>query len=280
MNKKTPVIFIASLMIIIFSVLIYFGFRQRRGTPIAYQAPENIVLEVPYLEEEIDLSQGISLDLWKKLPPTKVEMTYQVTVLPWPKRLVPILEVKAFHNKTDIYFYLSWEDQSQNRELDISSFSDACAIMFSLEEARPTTIMMGFMSKTNIWQWKAAQDREFWEKITPSTRAYSDFTYPFEEEELFPVSREIPQSAVNDLLAIRVGTVTPKETQVVQGRGMWTDGFWHVVFKRLWQAANPEIDAEFRPGESRFCAFGVWNGETGDRGGRKSISEWVELRFK
>jgi hypothetical protein len=280
MSKKISVILISSLLVVVFILLVYFGFRQRRGTPVAYEAPESAVLEIPYLEEEIDLSQGISLDKWEKFPTTNVELMYQVTILPWPKRLVPVLTVKAFHNERDIYFYLSWEDENQNREHDISAFSDACAIMFPLEEVRPTTIMMGFLSETNIWQWKASQDREFWEREPPTTRAYSDFYYPFEEEELFPVSKDVPQSAANDLLAIRVGTVTPKERQIVRGRGIWADGIWHVVFLRSFQAEDSEVDVGFEPGKSRFCAFGVWNGEEGDRGGRKSISEWVELRIK
>ena len=113
----------------------------------------------------------------------------------------------------------------------------------------------------------------------PKTEAYADYYYPFEEEEIFSVSKDIPKSAVKDLLAIRVGTITPKETQNVSGRGFWKDGVWQVVFKRSLKAVDAEDDADFRPGR-KLCAFAVWNGAKGDRGGRKTISDWAELDVK
>ncbi len=55
---------------------------------------------------------------------------------------------------------------------------------------------------------------------------------------------------------------------------------WHVVFKRSLRVASIEDDVVFNSGEEKMlCAFAVWNGATGDRGGRKSISGWVELEI-
>ncbi len=140
--------------------------------------------------------------------------------------------------------------------------------------------MMGFMGKSNIWQWKASQDKEYWLKEKPETKSYVDFYYPFEEKELFVVSKDVPQSAVNDLMSIRVGTITPKKTQNIQGKGFWDNGTWRVVFKRPLQLSDPELDPAFNSGQKRLCTFAVWNGAKGDRGGRKSISDWVELEIK
>ena len=39
---------------------------------------------------------------------------------------------------------------------------------------------------------------------------------------------------------------------------------------------NPEMGDLFR-NKNRNCAFAVWEGNGGDRGGRKSISEWIKL---
>jgi hypothetical protein len=281
MTKKTVVILISSFLVISFLGLVYHGIRHSRGTPADYEEPERVAIEIPHLEKEIDLVKGISQDVWDSLPSKQIELMYQVTVLPWPKSMIPSLTVKTFHNNKDIYFYLSWKDETENRLLDTGKFSDACAIMFPLEEVvQPATIMMGFMGKTNIWQWKGNQDNEYWLKKVSSTKAYVDFYYPFEEKELFPVSKVIPRSAANDLVAIRVGTITPKENQNVQGRGFWERGTWHVVFKRSLQRDDPEVDAAFDSSGKKICTFAIWNGETGDRGGRKSVSEWAELKLQ
>ena len=281
MKKKIVVFLISFILVIIFFGSVYYGLRHSRGVPVAIEEPESVVLEVPYVEKDIDLAEGISLDVWSSLPVREVELMYQVTVLPWPKSLVSKLTFKTFHNKKDIYFYLNWKDDTENRTLDIGKFSDACAVMFPLEnEVSPATIMMGFMGKTNIWQWKASQDKDYWLKKSPSVKTYVDIYYPFEEKELFIVSKDILKSAANDLISIRVGTVTPKENQNVQGRGFWEREAWHVVLKRSLLRVDPEVDAAFDSVKSRYCAFGVWNGETGDRGGRKSISEWFELKLQ
>jgi DMSO reductase family type II enzyme heme b subunit len=280
--KKTAIVTLISLgMLVGFAALVYYGFKHSRGEPVAYQEPEVAILEIAHLDTDIDLSRGVAQDVWASLPAKEIELMYQVTVLPWPTTMVESLSIKSFHNSKEIFFYLSWSDNTENRIHEIGKFSDACAIMFPLEKTvKPTTIMMGFMETTNIWQWKAQQDEEFWAKTAPTTKVYVDFYYPFENEEIFPISKDIPVSAVNDLLAVRVGTVTQKETQKIQGRGFWENGIWHVVFKRDMPAQNPQADAEFVSNDSKYCAFGAWDGQNGDRGGRKSISEWVKLEIE
>jgi DMSO reductase family type II enzyme heme b subunit len=281
MKKTIPVTLISLVLVLGFAALVYYGFKHSRGTPVVYEAPEISFVEVKHIKNEIDLSYEVALDVWEAIPAQEVEMMYQVTVLPWPKSSIDKMRVKAFHDAKDIYFYLNWEDSTENRSLEVGRFSDACALMFPLnEEVKPATIMMGFMNTTNIWQWKALHDEEFWTQSSPSSEAYVDFYYPFENDELFPVSRSILTSAVNDLLAVRVGTVTIKETQNIQGRGIWKDGQWHVVFKRSLTGTDLDEDAAFDQEKTIYCALGVWNGEDGDRGGRKSISDWIELKIQ
>jgi DMSO reductase family type II enzyme heme b subunit len=289
--KKAAVILISVILVASFAALVYYGFRHSRGAPTVVEGPKKVSLEVPFIDKDIDLSQGISLDIWNSITPQEIKLIYQVMVLPWGKSLVSPVTVKVFHNKRDIYFYISWCDDTVNKSAEINEFSDACAIMFPMgDKIPPSTIMMGFMGKSNVWQWKASQDEEYWSKKSPKTAAYVDFYYPFEEKELFAVSKDVPQSAINDLMAIRIGTITPKETQSVQGRGFWDRGVWHVVFKRSlepreagFRKAEPtelEFDAAFKLEEKKLIAFAVWNGSNGDRGGRKSISNWVELEIK
>lgn len=279
--KKNTVIIIALISIIAFLGLVYYGLKHSRGIPTAVEKQKRVVLKVPFVNTGIDLSKGISLDKWDSIPSEEIELLYQVMVLPWGKSVMSPIFVKAFHNNKDIYFYIKWNDDTANKSVEMNKFSDACAVMFPMDDkVQPSTLMMGFLGKANIWHWKASRDEEYWSKIQPETGAYVDFYYPFEEKELFEVSKEIPQSAVNDLMAIRVGTITPKELQNVQGRGYWIDGTWYVVIKRSLKSVDPELDAIFNIGKNRLCAFAVWNGENGDRGGRKSISDWVELEVK
>lgn len=279
-TKKT-VLLIAIISVISFLALVYYGLSQARGVPVVMEKPERVILEVPFISKDIDLTKDISLPQWETIPSQEVELMYQVTVLPWGKSLIPSVTVKAFHNGEEIYFYVSWKDDTENRNIGVDEFSDAAAIMFPLADEVPrSTILMGFMGKATIWHWKASQDQEYWLEKSPEVKAYSDYYYPFEEEELFVVSKVVPKSAVNDLLAIRVGTITPKEIQNVEGRGLWDEGTWYVVFKRSLKPTDPQLDAAFSPGGKKLSAFAIWNGATGDRGGRKSISDWVELEIK
>lgn len=279
--KKSIVILICVALALSFIGLVYYAIIYSRGIPTAVEKPERVILEAPFIDKALDLAKGVSQDVWDTLAGKEVKLMYQVMVLPWPKVVVPSVFVKAFHNQNDIYFYISWKDDTRDDDLKMNKFSDACAIMFPMDDkAQPSSIMMGFIGKANIWQWKASQDKEYWLGKHPETEAYADYYYPFEEKETFPVSKTIPKSAVNDLMAIRVGTITPKETQRINGRGFWKEGTWSVVFKREINARDPEVDAVFNPGKPRLCAFAAWNGSKGDRGGRKSISDWVELVIK
>jgi hypothetical protein len=245
-----------------------------------------IKLKVPYVNKEIDLSKGIEESFWNSLTAgIDVSLSYQVLVLPWPQKenIIKNVFVKAFHNRKDIYFYLSWADETEDRELDIHKFPDACAIMFILPDTvTPADIMMGIVGTANIWQWRANRDREYWfaEGDRVGKTAYTDYYYPFEKDETLPVSKKELKSAVEDLIAKGPGTITPKEIQNVFGRGYYDKAKrrWHVVFKRSLKAQDEKVDVSFE--KRRFAAFAIWNGANGDRGGRKAISNWVELEIE
>lgn len=279
--KKTKVLLIIIILGISFTVTIYYGFRYARGVPVTSKELERIVLEVPFIDQEIDLTEDISLDIWDNISPVEIKLTYQIMVLPWPKGGVPEIMVKAFHDGEDIYFYFEWTDDTEDTSIGRNQFSDAGAIMFPIgDKVQPSTIMMGFLGRANIWHWKASQDKEYWSKELPEDKVYTDFYYPFEDEEVLVVSKDLPESAVNDLIAEGIGRLSNKELQKVQGRGFWNDGTWRIVVKRSLKASDPELDAAFKPGEDKLLAFAIWNGAKGDRGGRKSISGWVELEIE
>ena len=279
--KKLFIALIIVITITSFSVAVYFGFRNKRGVPVEVEEAVKSFLDVPFIDRDIELSEGLDLSFWDTRSSQEIELLYQVMILPRPKprknEVVLTVKTKAFHSKENIYFYIEWEDDTEDRFIDINKFSDAGALMFPLnEEIRPSSLMMGFLGRANIWHWKASRDSEYWLNETGFPKTYTDFYYPFEEEELFVVSRIQSNSAVSDLVAADVGTVTPKPVQNVEGRGVYENGVWKVVFRRALEAPDPEVDAGFNLKE-RVAAFAVWDGSKGDRGGRKSITDWVDL---
>lgn len=279
--KRSTVVIIAVILISGFLALVFYGLNHARGVPVIIEEAPKIVLEVPFIDQEIDLTKGLGLEIWSMFQPKEIKMLYQEMVLPWGQKLTSPVQAKAFHNKDDIYFNLSWSDNTEDNIVRVGKFSDACGMMFPLDDSAPAaTIMMGFMGRANLWQWKASQDREYWLQQTSDLKAYADFYYPFENEETLPVSKVTYKSAVNDLLAIRVATVTLKDTQNVQGRGIFDNNAWQVVFRRSMLAVNRTNDISFNAGRKERCVLAVWNGANNDRGGRKSISDWVELELK
>jgi heme/copper-type cytochrome/quinol oxidase subunit 2 len=214
------------------------------------------------------------------MPILKIALSHQITERPWPKGLTPVVQVQAFHNGKDIYFRMTWEDDHADTVESVDTFVDGCAVAVPMDTEAPVrSIMMGFSSPVNIWNWQANADMQFWQGKTGIPDVDVDFVYPFEDKEIFSVSIPELKSAVTDLLAQRAGSLTRKNHQIVQGRGLWRDGSWNVVFKRLLTTEKQQQDCQFS-GPKRSVAFAVWDGDQDDRGSRKSISEWVNLQIQ
>lgn len=282
--KKFLIILTSIVLVLGFAYLVYWGFSLRYGPTLKKEViePKRISLEVPLIDQIIDLETGIALEVWNKIPSTNIELIYQMMILPWPKRgAITNAQIKAFHNDKDIYFYITWKDVSKNDQIKMGEFSDSTGIMFPLsDDVKASTLMMGFMNVSNIWYWKASNDAKYWYNKEYQTTTYADFHYPFENEELINNYKVEYDTAVRDLVAIRIGTITPKVEQIVTGRGYWQDDNWHVVFKRSLYTDDTEYGISFSPDKKRLCAIAIWEGEKEDRGGRKSISNWIELEIK
>ncbi len=276
--KKQTIVLISLGCTVVFVALVYYGLRHARGVPTQIGVSEKVVLEVPYRDEAVDLGEGLSRDVWESIPAVPIKLHYQVTALPWPKGVVSGVEVKAFHNQETIYFRMEWQDETEDRLHRTNQFPDASALMFPLgEDVKSASIMMGFLGRANIWHWKANHDKHFWWNQPEKDDVFADFHYPFEDEEVLSLSKEKPVSAVRDMAAKRIATLTPRDSQDVKGRGAWEDGSWQVVFQRSLVSSDKEWSPSFAGGSKRLCAFAVWDGQRGDRGGRKSISDWIEL---
>ncbi|MFW6189494.1 MAG: ethylbenzene dehydrogenase-related protein [Planctomycetota bacterium] len=276
--KKPVIALIMLAAVVALGGLIAYGWTHRYGPTEGAQPEEFPHLTVPYRGESVTLEPaGLTADFWRDLPTLNVQLIHQVTQTPWAKGRTPQVTVQAFHDGRDIYFRMRWPDDVSNRRVGLKEFSDACAVMLSVEPGPPAqTIMMGFGGASNIWHWKASTDAEFWGQPVEKPAAYADHYYPFGEEEVEPIADPEPAGAVQDMIASRPGSLTPKERQPVQGRGAYADGRWTVVFKRALSTPATDREAQVSPGQ-HSAAFAVWDGDKGDRGARKSISDWVVL---
>ncbi len=259
--------------------------RHRAVTPPAQSepAPAQIVMHAPYLDRAASLAPDDPA--WQQVAPVPVPLTYQVLVLPWGKSDKGPVAARAFHNGKTIHFRLEWSDDSENRGGPrVEDLPDAAALMFSLQAQQTTSLMMGFLGRVNIWHWKANWDQEVFAKA-PELPANADF-YPFENDPTFYPAQAAGNlravaartTAVEDIASEGPGSITPKEKQIVTGRGVWREGRWQVVLERE-LGASAAFDARFQPGQKMQIAFAVWDGARGEKGSRKSISEWVELHL-
>lgn len=173
------------------------------------------------------------------------------------------IRVAGLHNGEEVGFLLEWDDPLKNQTvIGIEEFRDACAVEFPLlaPDKEDTSYVMGKVdAPVNIWQWKA--DRQ----IAVAGN----------------VAVSVPPSAVENLIAAGVGTITSQapEAQVVRGEGKWAQGKWRVVVLRKLKTDNPD-DAQFDPGRTTAVAFAVWDGAQSDRNGRKAVSVWQPLHIE
>lgn len=260
--------------------------RHRAVTPPASIDPPaaSLALPAPFLPSSL---RQLSPDdpLWAQLEPVQVPLTYQVLVVPWGKSDKGPVEARAFHDGQSVYFRLEWADRTEDRGGPrVEDLADAAALMFPLQAEQTASLMMGFLGRVNIWHWKANWDQEVWGKVAePPSQA--DF-YPFENDPTFYPARAVGNlraerprhTAVEDIVSEGPGSITAKEKQAVAGRGQWRNSRWSVVLAR--SLKTPEaIDFQFVPRHRNRMAFAIWDGSRGEKGSRKSISEWVELEL-
>ena len=281
MTNKISIAIVILITLGGFAWLAGYGWQNRYGSPETYDVVKPSVLLAIYQDQDLALEEAdLFADIWQSVPGIEVKLMHQITEKPWPKGFTPNVQVQAFHNGRDIYFKVTWQDDQADTTATVDTFVDGCAIAIPMDANAPVrSIMMGFSSPVNIWNWQADDDMLYWQGKTGIPDVAVDFTYPFEKEEILAVTIPEQKAAVVDLIAQRAGSLTRKDNQIVQGRGLWRDGSWTVVFKRSLTTEDQQQDSQFsKPKHS--VSFAVWDGDQEDRGSRKSISEWVTLQIQ
>lgn len=208
---------------------------------------------------------------WRKVKPVELPVQRLWTWING-KKTIESIQVRAIYNDRQIALLVEWDDLILNSRLSIEDFSDAIAVQFPLpgsEEGKAFFGMGDHKRPVNIWYWKA--DSEVAERRDVKRDV---FVHPFSIE---LVRRTSP---VEDLIASKPGALTSLPEQLVEGKGIWADGKWHVVFRRTLGTNNPNNNVEFRIGGSYPIAFAVWDGAFDDRDGRKTLTPWQVMEIK
>lgn len=207
----------------------------------------------------------------------------------WPEPYpVSAVAITALHDGRRLVLLAQWKDPVLNgAPIRVQDFQDGMALQFSLNSSTPFLGMGDANNPVNMWYWRAG-----WQQEVDSGRPDVDKPYPSMHVDTYfgHSSRTaadagnivaVPhKSPVEDANARGFGTLAPQaaKSQNVLGHGVWRDGFWNVVFIRELKSKDAD-DVKFGK-EPVPIAFAVWNGEQGDRNGRKVISNWYELIFE
>ncbi len=224
---------------------------------------------------------------WEQWEPVRVPLN---PLWPEPEQVYAVA-VKALTDGRKLALWLQWRDSWPQREaVRVQDFQDAAAVQFALG-AEPTFLGMGdAQHPVNIWHWKAAWQAELEQRAEAGpAQAYPAMHVDTYFNRVRPPDTAIEarnplalpfQSPIEDANARGFGSFRsqPAAGQNVTGKGVWLDGSWSVVFVRDLRTRDRD-DVQFVRGRSVPVAFAIWNGEHGDRNGRKMISYWYRLRF-
>lgn len=211
---------------------------------------------------------------WDKVSTMMLPLSGQVITRPaWPEPSARALAIRSVHNGMELAFLLEWQDNTKNDRLSPGTFRDGAAIGLPLGDA-PAFFCMGQLDHyINIWHWKADWQSDIDRR---AARAGEQKGPPGEVRRFEVIPRRI--SSVEDLVGGGFSTLTTKVAQGrVQGKAVWKDGVWRVVFRRPLASTDPENEARLEPGRLQAVAFAVWNGENKERNGQKAVAPWFQL---
>jgi DMSO reductase family type II enzyme heme b subunit len=196
--------------------------------------------EIPVHEpsQDVQLVEPASED-WLDSPSVTVPLSSAPSTVPKAdKTSVQQLSVRAAVDDGRLYVRVSWPDATADTSTDSPrAFADAVAVQLPVNTTeRPAIAMGGSRSKVNVWYWSGSTGTE-------------------------------------ELLAGGAGSTTAYEDPAVTANASHDDGRWTVVFARDLEGAT--VNRTTVPDERNLdVAFAVWNGSSGERSGRKAVSEW------
>jgi hypothetical protein len=263
-----------------------------------------LAIVVPLIDGRPDWTDPFAPE-WERATTLEVQVAPQNLAMPVLTRAsVRQVLLETMTDGRVIAWRLTWQDPGPDMNIDTGRFCDAAALQFAVG-ADASYMMGGPNQPVQILHWKAIWQHDvddhfqdvqdlhpnYWADLY--WFAEGEFPYPVPEAFTNPVSRQWfpalaadnPLSAwnrtqpVEELSAEGFGTLTHQPRQATVGRGIWHDGHWTVVMARP-LVTNDAADFQFRPGKKGRIGIAVWEGASGNVGGRKHYSQWIDFKIE
>jgi len=123
-------------------------------------------------------------------------------------------------------------------------FADACAVILPFVRDAPLITMGSVDQWVNMWLWRA-------DSVGPFT-----------------------------VTAAGLGTTQRIQDGVLEAKGIYRDGRWHVAFVRLLAPGTSQDHVSLKPGTPWQVSLALWQGANQERAGLKSFSPgWMPLEI-
>jgi hypothetical protein len=235
---------------------------------------------------------------WPSTRAVTITMLPQVMTTPNnPTPAVKTVTVRAAHNGAWLGVLVEWQDATKSDRILSDQFGDQVAVQFPLsydKDRVPSPMMGNPGNPVDIWQWRAAFQRDLDEgepgvkDLYPNTSVdvYPDevlratdaraYTGALGVDNLISHARTSP---VLEQTAEGFGSLTVMaEDQDTDGKGIWKDGKWKVVFTHPLTPASKN-STHFAAGLETVMAVAVWDGGSREVGARKAWANWVKFKL-
>ena len=214
------------------------------------------------------------------------ELEVVLAPLWWHEAAVTGARLSALHDGQELAVRLTWADATGELVLfGTGAASDGAALQLSAA-ARPALFGMGAEGEpTSLLHWQALRLDEVVSALDwaeplghaahPTAPGAVRADVPRYERML---ARIEPSQDVARISATGIESVlgATRQRGAARAAARWSEGEWSVVFRRP-LAAGDDSDVALPAGGRVQLAVALWNGASGDRGARKSISIWQEL---
>jgi DMSO reductase family type II enzyme heme b subunit len=209
------------------------------------------------------------------------------------------------------------DPSANERAVRVEEFRDAVAIQFSLSSDPPFYMGDSLQhGGVNIWMWKADRQKDLAAGHQDVDAAFPDRAVDMYDESPIRAKDmslvDWPHGAITEhnatyitawgagnlvadpnlktpvecLTARGPGTLSgkPANVQIVQGQAVYERGVWSVQLQRPMQLPHDHAQCAaegdervFNAGDYLPVSFAIWDGDAGDRDGKKNISIWQKL---
>ena len=219
--------------------------------------PSKTVLTAKNVQEDLPLDPND--EAWKSADIIDVPLTGQVMVKPrqwWPT--INYVTVRALYNEKEVAIHLSWDDRTKSAtpaDPEKKTYPDAVHVQFPTripDSPEKPHFFLGDSGKpVNLWHFQADWQEDQSRKSPIEERTSSGSRRPAK-----------PHAA---------------ESQLANGKGVFSNGQWKVVITRPLTTEDTKKDIQFVAGKLIPISFAVYDGSNEDTFTKGCISTWYYL---